>query len=313
MQRIDDLGFDILRATEAAALGAGRWMGLGQSEPAGRAAEAAMYEALRAIEIDGHIVVGMDAPLDAAQPIGTGKGPAMDVALDSIDGRRLLVQGRSGSLSVAAVAPRGSMWVPPPEVVYMEKIVVSQRAAPALVEECLDAPAAWTLALVARAEKKEIRDLVVFVLNRPRHEDLIEEIRIAGARVMLRAGGDIAGALMAVTHGTGADLLMGIGGVGEGLCAASAVKAMGGGMLGRVWLKSNADCAAAQATGAEPAQVLTCDDLVASNQIFFAATGITHSPLLMGVRYQGTHGETDSLLLRGETGTRRLIHAEHRL
>ena len=319
MHRIDDLGFDIVRATEAAALGAGRWMGLGQRAPADRAAATAMHGVLNAIDIDGHIMVGEDTklgaetPLASAQRIGTGNGPAMDVGLDPIDGRTLLAEGRMGTISVAAIAPRGAMWTPPADVGYMEKIVVSQHAAAALVEECMDAPAAWTLALVARAEGKPVRDLVVFVLDRPRHQDLIAEIRMAGARVMLRTDGDIAGALMAVSRGTGADLLMGAGGAGEGITAACAVKAMGGAMLGRLWLQNDAERMAAAEAGLDPAAILTCDDLVGSNQIFFAATGITDSPLLAGVNYRGAYAETASLVLRGETGTRRLIHAEHRL
>lgn len=318
MDRIDDLGFDIVRATEAAALGAGRWMGLGDPTAADNAAASAMHGVLNALDIDGRIVVGEDtklgeeAPLASTQQVGTGRGPVMDVVLDPIDGRTLLAQGRLGAISVAAVAPRNAMWPPPAEVAYMDKIVVSQQAAAALVEECMDAPAAWTLALVARAEKKEIRDLVVFVLDRPRHQDLIAEIRMAGARVMLRADGDIAGALMAVSRNVGVDLLMGIGGAAEGIIAACAVKAMGGAMLGRLWLQSDSERAATEAAGLDSTQILTCDGLVADKQIFFAATGITDSPLLTGVRYQGTRAETESLVLRGETGTRRLIHAEHR-
>ena len=317
--RTDDLGFDIVRATEAAALGAGRWMGLGQREAADNAAAGAMHGVLNMLDIDGHIVVGEDtklgdeAPLASAQRVGTGAGLAMDVVLDPIDGRTLLAQGRLGAISVAAVAPRGSMWSPPADVAYMEKIVVSPRAGAALVGECMDAPAAWTLALVARAEEKEVRDLVVFVLDRPRHQVLIEEIRRAGARVMLRTDGDIAGALMAVSRNTGADLLMGVGGAAEGITAACAVKALGGAMLGRLWAQNADERRAIEAAELDPTRILTCDELVASNEIFFAATGITDSPLLLGVRYHGMRAETQSLVLRGETGTRRLIHAEHRL
>lgn len=318
-QRTDDLGFDIVRATEAAALGAGRWMGLGRPPEADHAAASAMHSVLNRLDIDGHIVVGEEtklgdeAPLASAQRVGSGTGPAMDVVLDPIDGRTLLAQGRLGAISVAAIAPHRSMWSPPPEVAYMEKIVVSPQAALALVEECMDAPAAWTLAVVARAEEKEVRDLVVFVLDRPRHQDLIEEIRSAGARVMLRTDGDIAGALMAVSRDAGADLLMGTGGAAEGLIAACAVKALGGAMLGRLWIQSETERSATEGAGLDPARILTCDELVAERQIFFAATGITDSPLLSGVRYQGGRAQTESLVLRGETGTRRQIHAEHRL
>lgn len=314
----NDLGFDIVRATEAAALGAGRWMGLGNPALADNAAASAMHSVLTNLNIDGHIVVGEDtklgdeAPLAIAQQVGTGNGPAMDVVLDPIDGRTLLAQGRLGAISVAAIAPRGSMWSPPPEVAYMDKLVVSPGAASALVTECMDAPVAWTLALVARATQKEVRDLVVFVLERARHNVLIDEIRAAGARVMLRSDGDIAGAVMASSR-AGVDILMGIGGAAEGIIAACAVRALGGAMLGRLWMRNERERAAIEAAGLDPAQILTCDELVKSNRIFFAATGITDSPLLAGVSYNGSRAESESLLLRGETGTRRLIHAEHYL
>ncbi|MFQ5341525.1 MAG: fructose-bisphosphatase class II, partial [Anaerolineae bacterium] len=181
------------------------------------------------------------------------------------------------------------------------------------VPECLDAPAAWVLALVARVKKKPVRDLLVFVLERPRHADLIEEIRSAGARVMLRADGDIAGALRAATPHASADILMGVGGVPEGVMAACAVKALGGAMLARLKPQSDEKQAAVEAAGLDTRQILTCDELVSGYEIFFAATGITDGPLLAGVHYYGDRAETESLILRGETGVRRIIDAEHRL
>lgn len=317
IQRLDNLGFDLVRATEAAAINAGRWMGLGKRAAADQAAAEAMYAVLSELDIDGRIVVGEEAKLGSAAPmedtrrVGTGEGPAMDVVLDPIDGRALLAQGKLGAISVAAIAPRGSMWSPA-SAAYMEKIVVSEKVASALVTECMDAPAAWTLALVARAEKKDVRDLVVFVLDRPRHADLIEEIRAAGARVLLRADGDIFGALMAASPDSGVDLLLGIGGTAEGLIAACAVKALGGAMLGRLWLQDEAELQSVTAADIEPGQILTCDELVSSDDIFFATTGITDNPLLTGVHYRGNRVDTESLLLRGLTGTRRKIHTVFR-
>jgi fructose-1,6-bisphosphatase II len=311
-----NLGLDLVRATEAAALSAGRWMGLGNRDDADSAAAQAMAGALATLRMDGVVVIGEEgragehAPLKSGQRVGSGHGPALDVVLDPIDGRRLLAEGRSGAIAVAAVAPRGSMWAPA-AAAYMEKIVVNRQVAKALVPECMGAPPAWTLALVARVKRKEVRDLVVFVLDRPRHAALIADLRAAGARVMLRGDGDIAGALMAALPDGRVDVLMGIGGAQEGVIAACAVKALGGAMLGRLAPQSAAEQAAVAAAGLDTRRVLTCDELIADNRIFFAATGITDGPLLPGVRYHGGLGETHSLILRGETGTRRTIHAEH--
>ncbi len=317
-QSIRNAGFDLVRATEAAALVAGRWMGLGRRDAADEAAATAMAQALHALEIDGHIVIGEEgklgrhSPLDTDQRVGTGAGPALDVVVDPIDGGRLLAQGLPGAIAVAAIAPRGAIRSLSPAI-YMEKIVADREAVHALVSECLDAPAAWVLALIARLKKKEVRDLVVFVLDRPRHAALIEEIRTAGARVMLRTDGDIAGALLAASAYSGVDLLLGIGGVPEGIIAACAIRSLGGAMLGRLAPQSDAERAACQAAGIDTTQVFTADDLAASNELFFAATGITDGPLLAGVRYQGNQAETHSLLLRCETHTRRQIQAEHLL
>jgi fructose-1,6-bisphosphatase II len=195
----------------------------------------------------------------------------------------------------------------------MDKIVVDREAAEALVPECMDAPAAWTLALVARVKGKAVRDLVVFVLDRPRHRHLIEEIRDSGARAMLRSDGDVSGALLAASPEIGVDLLMGIGGVSEGVIAACAVKAMRGGMLGRLAPQTDEERAAVGAAGLDTGQILTCDELIASDRIFFAATGITDGAMLHGIRYRGREAKTESLVLRCETGTRRTVRAEHLL
>ena len=311
-----NLSLDLVRATEAAALSAGRWMGLGQPDQADHAATEAMAQELDMMDMDGCIIIGEEGragsacELPSGRYVGTGSGPRLDVVVDAVDGRRMLAQGRSGAIAVAAVAPRGALWRPSPAI-YMEKLVVNRSAAGALVPECLNAPAAWTLALVARAKQKQIRDLVVFVLDRPRHADLIEEIRIAGARVMLRGDGDISGAVMAASPDGIVDVLMGIGGAPEGVIAACAVKSSDGAMLVRLAPQSAAEHAAVADSGLDPHRILTCTELVTSNQIFFAATGITDGPLLAGVRYHGDRAETHSLILRGETGTRRIMQAEH--
>lgn len=311
-----NIGLDLIRVAEAAAAAAGRWIGLGRIHEAHDAATNAMDRTLSQINIDGHIVIGEEgrlgdhSPLDSGQRVGRG-GPLVDVVVDPIDGTKLVVGGLPGAISLVGVAPEGAMWSPPAAAVYMDKIVVDREAADALVPECLDAPAAWTLALVARVKQKAVRDLTVIVLNRPRHYDLIEEIRAAGARILLRPEGDAEGALEAALAGTGADILMGIGGVSEGVIAACAVRALDGGMLGRLAPQSAAERQAIIDTGFDPRQVLTCKELVRSNDIYFAATGITGGPVLRAIRYRGRYYETHSLLLRASTGTRRMIQAEH--
>ena len=313
-----NLGLDLIRATEAAALIAGRWMGLNKPREADRAASRAMYAALNTSDMEGRIVIGEEGKLHwegalaGGKLLGTGKGPAVDVVADAIDGCNLLAQGHQGALSVVAVAPRGAIWAPRPAI-YMEKIVVAADVGPALVAECMDAPAAWTLALIARAKGKQVGDLVVFVLSRPRHADLVEEIRAAGARVMLLADGDVAGALLATTVGSNVDVLMGVGGIPEGLIAACAVRATGGAMLGRLAPQSAAERAAVEAAGLDTGQVLTAERLVATDHVFFAATGITDGALLAGVQYVRDRATSNSMILRGETRTRRRLYAEHLL
>lgn len=311
-----NIGLDLVRVTEAAAIRAGRLIGSGRRDDAYRVAAGAMWKALQDVEIDGTIIIGEEGrlgdatPLDTGQKVGNGEGPQVDVVVDPIDGTELLIRGHPGALSLVGVAPRGSMYSPAPAV-YMEKIVVDADAAHALVEECIDAPAAWTLALVARVKRKAVRDLSVIVLDRPRHADLIEEIRAAGARILLRDEGDAEGALVAATPGTSVDVLMGIGGVSEGVIAACAVKAMNGAMLARLAPQTKQERAEIVAAGMDPGRVFTSNDLVSGNQIFFAATGITDSTLLKSVQYFGQKVETHSLLLRSETRTRRFIRMEY--
>jgi fructose-1,6-bisphosphatase II len=311
-------GLDLVRATEASALAAARWMGLGLRQEADTAASAAMAAALEAVAIDGRIVIGEEGrrgrlvALPTGRAVGTGRGVPVDVVVDAIDGRRLLAQGRPGAITVAAVAARGTMWSPSPAA-YLDKLVVNRQVAPHLVPECMDAPAAWTLGLIARAKGKAVRDLVVFVLERPRHGDLIDEIRTAGARVMLADDGDISGALLAASPDGPIDALMGIGGAAEGVTAACGVKSLGGGMLARLAPQSDEERAAIAGGGLDARRIIGLNDLVASEQIFFVVTGITDGLLLKGVHYEGERASTNSLILRSETRTRRLIFAEHLL
>lgn len=311
-------GLDLVRTTEAAALVAARWMGLGLRDEADQAASTAMAAVLDGLEIDGRIVCGeegRDRPptvLVGGRQVGTGRGVAVDVVVDAIDGRRLLARGRPGAVAVAAVSTRGALWSPAPAL-YMDKLVVDRTVAPYLVPECLDAPAAWTLGLIARAKRKAVRDLTIFVLERPRHADLIDEIRAAGARVMLADDGDISGALLAASHDSPVDALMGIGGTTEGVIAACAVRALGGGMLARLAPQSPAEAAAVADAALDTRRVRSLEDLISGNQIFFVATGITDGLLLKGVHFEGDRASTNSLILRSETRTRRLIFAEHLL
>ena len=309
-----NLGLDLVRATEAAALTAGRWMGLGRPKEADQAAAQAMAKALEALGMEGRIAFSGEGKLrnyaTLVSHAFSSTNSLVDIVLDAVDGRALLAYGYPGAISVMAGAPSGAFWSFSPAV-YMDKIVVNAQVAAALVPECLDAPAAWTLALVARAKGKRVGNLTVFVLDRPRHADLIEEIRATGAHVMLRTEGDITGALLASSLHSGVDILMGIGGIIEGLITACAVKAMGGAMLGRLAPQSDKERTAIEAAGLELEPILTCDELVSSDAVFFAATGITDGPLLSGVRYHEGYATSHSMILRGETGTRRLISTEH--
>lgn len=234
-----NIGLDLVRVTETAALAAGHWLGSGDRDSAHRAATRAMSSALDTLDMDGVVVIGEERPLNgrsplcAGQKVGTGHGPEVDLVVDPIDGTNLLIRGQPGAISVVGVTPRGTMWSPAPAQ-YMEKIIVGQEAADALVPECLDAPAAWTLALVARVKRKAVRDLTIIVLDRTRNTSLIQEIRETGAHIILKEEGDAEGALVTLSPETGVDLLMGIGGALQGVLAACAVKALNGAMLARL-------------------------------------------------------------------------------
>jgi len=312
-----DLALELVRVTEAAALAAGRWMGRGQKEAGDEAAVHAMRVMLATVEFDGVVVIGEgekdEAPmLFNGEAVGTGAGPAVDVAVDPVEGTSLLAHGRPDAIAVIGVAPRGTMWSPGPGF-YMNKLVVGRDARDAMSPVSLAAPVAETLAAVGKAKHRPVEDLTVFILDKPRHAGLIADVRDAGARVLLRTDGDVAGALMAATPGSGVDVLMGIGGTPEGVIAACAVRALGGAMLGQLAPQKPGEREAVLAAGLDINRVLTERDLVKSDDVFFAATGITDGLLMPGVRYStGEGATTDSMVMRGKSGTMRRIHAEHR-
>lgn len=311
-----EIGLALVRATEAAALVAGRYLGLDDRHSAHQAVTETMFEALDKVNINGRIVLGEEgrlgehSHLDTGQKVGTGNGPDVDVMAVSIDGIGLVVKGFPGAISVLGIAPQGAIWSPKPAI-YMDKIVVDHVAAKVLAPECMGAPPAWTLALIARAKEKDVRDLQVLVLDLPRHKNLIEDIRRTGARVLLRPDGDIAAALIAATEGIGADIFMGVGGVLEGVISACAVKANRGAMLGRLAPQSEEERTAIKSAGIDIKRVLTCDEIVSSKYIFLAATGITNGPLLGGVEFHGKRAKSNSLILRGETGINRIMKTVH--
>lgn len=310
-----NIGLDLVRVTETAALAAGSFIGSGDYDGATRAATLAMADALNTLNMNGCIVVGEDgrmpnSPLASKCTVGTGNGPDVDIIVDPIDGTNLLIKGLPGAISVLGIAPRGAMWSPV-AANYLEKIVVDRRVADALVPDCMTAPAAWTLALIARVLNKSIRDLSVIVLNRPRNQDLIAEIRLTGARILLRDEADAEGALLAVDVDSEIDALMGVGGATQGILAACMARAMKGGVLAKLSPQDAEERAAVMQAGYDLDSVLTCKQIIASEEVFLAVTGITHTPLLPSMKFHRDHAETFSLLIRGETGTRRFIHAEH--
>lgn len=308
-----NLALELVRVTEAAALAAGRWMGRGDREGCDQAAVNAMRLILSTIDMDGVVVIGEgekdEAPmLYNGERIGNGRPPQVDVAVDPIDGTRLLSLGRGNALSVVALSERGTMFNPGP-IVYMDKIAVGPEAKGVID---IRAPVVENLQRVAAAKHKDVDDLTAVILDRPRHEKLISEVRAAGARIRLITDGDVAGAIMAATEGTGVDILLGVGGTPEGVIAACALKCLGGEIQGLLWPRDEAERQRAMAAGYDLDKVLTTDDLVQGDNVFFAATGITDGELLRGVRYFGTGAKTHSLVMRSRSGTVRYIEATHR-
>ncbi|APF40510.1 class II fructose-bisphosphatase [Neomicrococcus aestuarii] len=308
-----NLALELVRVTEAAAIAASPWVGFGDKNTADGAAVDAMRAMLSSVNFNGVVVIGEgekdEAPmLFNGERVGTGEGPEVDVAVDPIDGTRLTAMGYNNALSVLAVAEKGSMF-DPSAVFYMEKLVTGPEAAE-LVD--LRLPVKQNLHLIAKAKGKKISQVTVCVLDRPRHESLVAEIREAGARVKYILDGDVAGAIAATRENTGVDVLMGIGGTPEGIVAACAIKALGGVIQGRLWPTDDDEKQKAIDAGHDLSAVLTTSDLVKTDNAYFAATGITDGDLLRGVRYGSDRIKTQSLVMRSKSGTVRMVEAEHR-
>ncbi len=308
-----NLAMELMRATEAAALAAGRWMGRGDKNSADGAAVEAMRVVLNSVSMDAVVVIGEgekdEAPmLYNGEQIGEGDGQRMDIAVDPIDGTTLTSLGRGGAISVIAMSERGTMFDPGP-CVYMEKIAAGPAAADAID---IDAPVRANLEAVAKALGEKVSDVTAVILDRDRHADIIRECRDAGARIRLIPDGDVAGAISVAWRNSGNDILVGIGGTPEGVLAACALKALGGTIQGKLWPRNDAERRAAIDAGYELDKVLMLDDLVSGDDVFFAATGITDGELLRGVRYWGDGAGTQSLVMRSKSGTIRMIDAQHR-
>ena len=308
-----NLAMELVRVTEAAALAGARWMGRGDKEAADQAAVDAMRLMLDTVPMDGVVVIGEgekdDAPmLFNGEEIGNGDPPQVDIAVDPIDGTRLTSKGMTGALSVVALAERGTMFDPGP-CVYMEKMAAGEEAAAVLD---LDAPVADNLQKLAKVKETPVEDLSVVVLDRERHEQIVKEIRQAGARVRFITDGDVAGAIAAARATSGVDLYLGIGGTPEGVVAACALKCMGGVIQGRLWPRNEDERNRAIDEGYDLDQVLVTDDLVSGDDVFFAATGITDGDLVKGVRYRGESATTQSIVMRSRSGTVRMVDALHR-
>jgi fructose-1,6-bisphosphatase II len=309
-----NLALELARVTEAAAMASARWVGRGDKNGADAAAVNAMRLLINTVAMNGIVVIGEgekdQAPmLFNGEEVGDGTGPLCDVAVDPIDGTRLAANGMPDAISVLAVSARGAMY-DPSAVFYMSKLVTGPEAADAVD---IEAPARANVAAVARAKHCSPHDVTVIILDRPRHADLIAEVRETGARIKLITDGDVAGAIMAARDGTGIDLLLGVGGTPEGVIAACAVKCLGGIILGKLAPTDDAERGRALDAGHDPDRVLTTDDLVASDDAFFAATGITNGELLAGVRYKAGGATTNSLVMRARSGTVRSITSEHQL
>jgi fructose-1,6-bisphosphatase II len=308
-----NLALELVRVTEAAALSAGRFMGRGDKEAADAAAVNAMRLVLNTIQMNAIIVIGEgekdNAPmLFNGERVGTGVGPEMDIAVDPIDGTRPLAFGNLNSISTVALAPRGTMFDPGP-FVYMDKIAVGPEARGKID---IEAPVEDNLKAIARASGKTVEDLTAVILDRPRHAKLIAEVRRCGARIRQIPDGDVAGALMTAWPDAGIDVLLGIGGTPEGVLAACALIAMGGEIMGKLYARNEDELRRGREMGYDFDRVLTMQDLVSSEDVFLAATGITDGELLKSVKYTRDGARTDSLVVRGLTGTVRQITATHR-
>ena len=309
-----NISLELVRVTEAAAMAAGRWVGRGDKNGGDGAAVDAMRQLIGTVSMSGVVVIGEgekdEAPmLYNGELVGSGEGPECDVAVDPIDGTTLMAKGMPNAIAVMAVAERGTMY-DPSAVFYMEKLVTGRIAAD-FVD--ITAPVAFNIQAVAKAKGMAVEDVTVCILDRPRHEDLVREVREAGARIKFISDGDVAGAVMAATEGTGVDLLLGIGGTPEGIITACAVKCLGGVIQAKLWPQKKSEFVNAAAAGLDLDAILSTDDLVRSDTVFFAATGITDGELLRGVRYRGGGATTESLVMRSKSGTIRRVSSEHSL
>jgi len=308
-----NLALELVRVTEAAAIGAAPWMGRADKIGVDAAAVDGMRRALGDVHMDGIVVIGEgekdEAPmLFNGERVGDGSPPLCDVAVDPVDGTTLVSLGRGNALAVIAVSNRNSMY-DPGACVYMDKIAVGPEAAGRID---IEASPTENLHRVAGAKGEKISDLTAVILDRPRHDDLIAEVRESGARIRLIPDGDVAGALSTAWPESGADILFGIGGTPEGVISAAALKCMGGDMQGKLWPRDDAERSAAEAAGYELDTVLGINDLVAGNNCFFAATGVTNGDLLRGVQFHPWGISTQSLVMRSRSGTVRLINTRHR-
>ncbi|MGQ9876686.1 MAG: class II fructose-bisphosphatase [Chloroflexus sp.] len=308
-----NLGMDLVRATEAAALRSGRWMGRGDKNSADQAAVDAMRMALNSVPMNGIVVIGEgekdEAPmLYIGEQVGNGEGEEIDVAVDPVEGTTLLAEGMPGAIAIVAVAERHSFynWRGIP---YMDKLAVGERAKGVID---INAPVAYNIRAVARTLNKQVEDVTVVVLDRPRHKDLIRQIREIGARIKLIPHGDVSAGIMTSIENPPADILMGIGGAPEAVLTAAALKCLGGEIQCKVWPRNDEERARIVELGLDPKQVLTTRDLVRGENVVVAATGITSGEFLRGVEYFGGGARTHSVVMRSRSGTVRHIEATHR-
>ena len=307
-----NLALDLVRVTEAAAMGAGRWIGRGEKESADQAAVDAMRHMLQTVAMDGVVVIGEgekdEAPmLYNGERVGNGHGVEVDVAVDPLEGTRLTALGMPNAIAVIAVAERGTMFFPG-AAVYMDKIAVGNEGADAID---IEAAPAENIRRVAEAKGKKVEDMVVVVLDRDRHVDLIKEVREAGASVRLITDGDVAPSIAASRVQSTVDLLMGVGGTPEGVISAAAIKCLGGAIQGKLWPRNDEEREALVDAGYDLDKVLMTDDLVAGEDVFVAATGVTDGALLTGVHYTPGGATTESIVMRSRSGTVRRIEAFH--
>jgi fructose-1,6-bisphosphatase II len=309
-----NLALELVRVTEAAAMAAGRWVGKGDKNGGDQAAVDAMRKTIGSVSMRGVVVIGEGekdhAPmLYNGEQVGDGTGPECDVAVDPIDGTTLMSKGMPNAIAVLAVAERGAMF-DPSAVFYMEKIAVGPEAADVID---ITAPPAENIRRVAKAKHSDVSDVTVCILDRPRHERLVHEVRDAGARITFISDGDVAGAIAAARQETGVDMLMGIGGTPEGIIAAAALRCLGGAIQARLWPRDDEEREKAIGAGHDLDLVLTTSDLVSGDNVFFCATGITDGELLHGVNYRAGGCSTQSIVMRSKSGTVRMIDSYHRL